>query len=285
VSIRIASWNIEGRLSPYATHGRGTPDKIVDEIERLDADVVILPEAYDKSIGINARIEGRIANIGYEHIYDVEYQSGGPVRTYSAVDEPYLRIMSKLAFNRTETIRPGDLRNMPVVTVTDPDTGKMVQIVGVHFEDRSEALRLREVGDLVELANSSKTELIIQGDMNAMYGQSSRARFMRSGFMKQVSQVIPSDVLSDIVSRASDMATGTTLDTFASKTALTDADPRHQYTATPRLRGSEFFPSIPFIDLDHSLHSPGIVVKDFGVGRRDSGSDHRPITLEASITK
>lgn len=282
MSLKIASWNIEGRLSAYATRGRGTPDKIIDEIERLDADVVILPEAYDKSIGVSDVIEKRIEDLRYEHIYDVEYQQAGPPRMHLAVDEPYLRVMSRLAFDKTEIIRPGNLRNMADVTVTDPDTGKKLRIIGVHLDARSEAARLRQGDGLIELANRSTHEMVMQGDWNDMYSDSKLARFMRSYTFRLIAQSFPNDILSDFLLRSSDMAFGRVLENLVEQTTLRDVDPKHQPTSTPRVRGYEWLPSIRIMGIDHGFKSQGVTSRDFKVGNRDSGSDHRPVSVTVS---
>jgi hypothetical protein len=46
MAIKVASWNVEGRLSGYVENGRGSAGHILDGIENLDADIVVLPEAF-----------------------------------------------------------------------------------------------------------------------------------------------------------------------------------------------------------------------------------------------
>src|SRR5215472_2390487 len=47
MAFTIASWNIEGRLTTYkGGKKRGTPAKIAAEIIKLQADIVMLPEAF-----------------------------------------------------------------------------------------------------------------------------------------------------------------------------------------------------------------------------------------------
>lgn len=283
MSLRVASWNIEGRLSPFSTSGRGTPDKILDEIEQLNADVIFLPEAYDGEKDISQPVEAKITRLGYRYVHDVDYENSGPQRrTDDAVKQPYLRMMSKLAFQKIRNVRLGNLRNAIDAVVHDPESGLPVRIIGVHLDDRNEDLRLRQVESLEDIIAKSDIPLVVMGDMNAMYGDSHRAALLRSAPVKLAAHAFPIETLSDFGTRATEMATGTTMARLTTPGMLIDADSSHQPTSTPRVRGFEIFPSVRLIGIDHILASPALETSEFQVGKHDSGSDHRPISVTIS---
>lgn len=280
MSLRVASWNVEGRLSPFSTRGRGTPDRIVDEIEKLNADLILLPEAYDGDRSISQPIESRIRHMGYDYIHDVDYVNGGPERRLDeAVKLPYLRMMSKAAFQKIDDVRLGDLRSAIDATVQDPDTGTPIRIIGVHLDDRNEEFRLRQVEDLERIVLGSDEHIVLLGDMNAMYGDDYRSAFLRSRLVKLAAHSLPHNKFSNFANRVTDMATGTTLSRLTAPGVLVDVDERHRSTSTPKVRGLEFLPSIRLVNIDHILVSQTISTSDFTVGTKDSGSDHRPISV------
>lgn len=283
MSLKIASWNVEGRLSPFSSFGRGTPDRIVDEIENLNADVILLPEAYEGDRLVSQPIESRIKYLGYDYIHDVDYVNGGPERRVDeAVKKPYLRMMSKIAFQNVDDIRLGDLRSAIDAVILDPDTGLPIRVIGVHLDDRNEEFRLRQVEDIERIVLQSKENIVLLGDMNAMYKNDHKAALLRSYVVKTLAHAIPHDKLSYFAARASDMATGTTMSRLTSPGMLVDADKKHSPTATPKVRGFELLPSVRLINIDHILVSSGVLTTDFKVGNRDSGSDHRPISVTIS---
>jgi endonuclease/exonuclease/phosphatase family metal-dependent hydrolase len=137
VAIRITSWNVEGRLSGYVKDGRGSAGHILEGIEALDADVVILPEAFleEPAEGVDERLRG----MGYE-IYDVAY--GDDDRDWSREfmgKMGYLRILSRLAISQVEQVAWADARQLLSMRVTDPETGEEALLLPTHLDDRSEA--------------------------------------------------------------------------------------------------------------------------------------------------
>src|SRR5690348_15590625 len=98
MSLKILSWNIEGRLSPFSISGRGTPDRIVSEIKSHDADVVILPEASEGD-DIPTEITQAIARLGYA-AHTAYYEDKG-ARKYAAEDNPTIKVLSRLPIAQT----------------------------------------------------------------------------------------------------------------------------------------------------------------------------------------
>jgi endonuclease/exonuclease/phosphatase family metal-dependent hydrolase len=117
------------------------------------------------------------------------------------------------------------------------------------------------------------------GDFNAMHGEDVwPSRFLRSRFMRALAHV----VMPDISMRAVEMARGEALSLLESATDLTDADPRHQPTTTPKMRGREWMPSIRLMQIDHIFTSSNVTVEEFSIAD-DGGADHRAISARISL--
>lgn len=277
--MKIVSWNLEGRLSDLATGERGTPEKIVEAIKAFDADILVHPEAFGADKPVRPEIIQSLRDLGYtwESIdYDDLIDRGGK----AVVPRPNLMVMSRVSILRHEVIRPGNLRNMLALFITDPESGSELRFIGIHLEDREEALRLKQVGPLIEYINSSDTPTIMMGDFNAMPPNTPKSSFINSALFRDPASLVPHAHIRYTMKRLSDMASGTTIDAILKQTNLTNADPKLTPTATPKMRRMEWLPSIPFAKIDWMFVSPGIEYADFAVSA-DLGSDHR--ALSASI--
>lgn len=273
--LKLASWNIEGRLSPLAINRRGTPEHILREIERLDADIIFLTEAFEGG-NISDDVRGSITKLGYT-TFEAVYEDGGGPRKYIAVENPSMMLLSRLPLERVEIVRPGDLRNMIVAHVALDKRQQTIRIIGVHLDDRSEEFRLRQADDLASIMNSSDVSTIVMGDCNAMYGTDLfPAKLLQSRFVRAL--------LPAYFRRVSDMARGSTLQMITETTGCHDADVQHHLTATPKMRGHEWLPSIRLIGIDHMLLSAGVIARDFQVSP-DGGSDHRAISAMITLDK
>lgn len=277
--LRIASWNIEGRLSDLAINQRGTPEHILRSIERLNADILFLAEACSIT-GVVDQTRRGITQLGY-HIFEVPYDEGGTVRLKAGVYEPSMMLLSKLPFTHTETVRLGSLRNAIAARVEDPVSGKQLRILGVHLDDRSETLRLKQVPDLIRLIQATNESTVVMGDFNALHGRDLLpSRLLRSLPLRMAAKYI----LSDIALRAVDMAKGDTLRQLLGEAKLHEADFWHRPTSTPKIRGREWLPSIRLLQIDHIFVSPGLQTRRFTVAR-DGGSDHRAISAMITLDK
>jgi len=275
MAIKIASWNVEGRLSGYAKSGRGSAGHIVDGIELLNAAVVILPEAYLEDVAPG--VDDRLKALGYEW-HDVEY--GQSERDWSREylgKIPSLRVMSRLPIMDIRKNYWGGLRHMVSFTVSDPETEKPVRIFATHLDDRSEELRERQVTEAVEELNATVMPKVMIGDLNAMW-PSGRARIFGSRMLRFLAGHIPAAGLRHTLTRLADMATGRVLGRLKNEAGLHDADPRHMATTTPKMRDRLYMPSIRLAQIDHALISDEIGVRDFTIGP-DGGSDHRAIAV------
>lgn len=278
MSIKIASWNIEARLSSYKKKGRGSADHILGKIATLDADVIVLLEAYMDALAPG--IKKRLRQLGYE-VVDTLYGD------YGRETEPYMNgamhmlVLSKLAIEHTEVIRPADVRNLLVCYIRDPKTGKKLRIIATHLEDRSEAQRLKQAEKIAVSINKSKLPTIMLGDFNAMW-HIGRARLVGSRFVKLLAKFIPHREIRWTIIRANEMASGRTLHRLTRLTDLYDTDLRKQPTATPKKLGMEWLPAVRLIQIDHILLSSELEASNFKV-HGDGGSDHRAISATISV--
>ncbi len=282
MTLRIASWNIEQRLSRYTKSGRGCPEFIINSIKQLNADVIFLPEAFDSKIPIEKTITAKLASMGYI-FYDVPYEEGGPIRPDYPDLSPNLRIMSRIPISKFKKFRLGKLRNALSCSVIDPQTQKEIRILGIHLDDRSEALRQSELPSLIAQINSSNLPTVMVGDYNAMSGTTKKAKIINSKFIRLLEKLILNQEIRSYAIRASDMAIGSTLRSLEQNTRLRDVDDKHRPTTTPKLRTVNWLPSIRLIDIDHMLVSPDILVENFTIMGYDGGSDHRAISAFISV--
>jgi endonuclease/exonuclease/phosphatase family metal-dependent hydrolase len=186
-------------------------------------------------------------------------------------------LLSKLPVEKFDIIRLGDFRNAFSAQIQHKD--QSFRIFGIHLDDRQESTRLEQINDLEKIINQSKLPTIVVGDFNAMHGDDIwPASFLRS----QPVKILAKHILPVISLRAIEMATGSTLKLLQTATGLTDADPQHHPTTTPKMRGQEWLPSVRLIQIDHIFVSKNIKVNNFKI-MPDGGADHRAIVAELSL--
>lgn len=276
--MKFAAWNTESRLSDYA-HGqkRGSAAQIVQGIEQLNADVIVLPEAYIDRASPEA--DESLRELGYTW-HDIE---AGPSRDWTKefLGKPIsLRVLSRLAITHVEQPYVGE-HNVLAVHVVDPETKAIVRAIAVHLDDRSEAHRLRQVEDIIPYVNQEDVPTVMLGDFNTMWHKG-RARAIGAWPVRKLVQVLPNATLRDVGARFTDMATGDVLNKLINETDLRDADPSYRPTVTPKRRGMEMLPSAPLAQIDHILVSDDLWVDNFKVAA-DSGSDHRAISADIGL--
>lgn len=276
MTIKIASWNIEGRLTNGDVSSRSTPSGIVDAIKNIDADIVVLLEAHGQISPDNLKAKKQLQNIGYK-IYDVPYDDDSSTRSDSFYKQHSMVMLGKLPIKKFEAIRLGNLRNAMMANITDKN-GKELRVIGVHLDDRCESTRVDQVKDLAKIINSSKLPTVVMGDFNAMHGNDLVAKLLRSKPARSIAHLFQ----LGIAERAVGMASGEALKLFQSSTGLVDADPKHQPTTTPKMRGQQWIPSWRLIQIDHIFISTEIQIHDFTISP-DYGSDHRAISATVTM--
>ena len=271
-TIRVASWNVEGRLSNIEPAKRGKSNDIISAIESLDADILVLLEAHSENSSQELKSLNKLKELGY-YIYEAPYDDD--LKTRSAyTDQLSMLLLSKNKIANIKVVKLGNLRNCIVATTEDG-----YRIIGIHFDDRTEATRIRQSNDLSKLVNKSNMPTVVMGDFNAMHGEDIwPSKFLRSKLILQLSQI----VLPALSVRAVDMARGEALNNLELKTGLVDADTKHRPTVTPQSRGFEWLPNIRLMQIDHIFLSKSIKVDNFSI-EKDHGSDHRAISATISI--
>lgn len=275
MAIKVAAWNVEGRLSPRTDERRGSPKHILVEICRLNADIIVLLEAHHGEVAVG--VDERLRQYGYEW-HDVLY-SDMPLRFDSEErlnGVYYLRILSRLPLEDVREQRFGDIRTLVSMAVVDPVTNRQIRIVGVHLDDRAEMLRMKQVEALSHFIAAEKLPVVVLGDFNAVW-DGIMARVIRSRPVRWVARHMPGEWLRSLAVRFTDMASGTTMSFLAENTSLRDADIEHRPTATPKLYGAEWLPGIRLAQLDHILLSDDLAATHLEVAH-DGGADHRAVS-------
>lgn len=276
MNIRIAAWNVEQRLTTLTIKRRGTPEHILASIKKLNADILVLPEAYQNTPDIG--VDEELRRMGYSWI-DIRYDDLGREDEFSGA-MPHMRVLSKLPITSSEIHRWGGIRNLPVITV-QVDSETQLRIIGTHLDDRNEELRTRQVDELIPYINASTMPTVMLGDFNAMHGKG-RAKLYSHKAARQMAAKVPHPEIRFALTRLSDMATGSILARLEAETPLRDIDPTRRPTTTPKMRDIEWMPSIRLAQIDHILLSPDVRALDFKIAR-DGGSDHRGLSATLQI--
>ena len=157
------------------------------------------------------------------------------------------------------------------------DDGRELRIIGVHLDDREEAMRLEQVKCVVDIVNTdATTPTLLMGDFNAMHRTSKFARLTRTKLAYLIASTVPHPQLASVARRVHEMATGKTIDYILSHTSLKNLDPTLSPTISAKQSGMEWAPSLRLAKIDWIFGSSHIVVRSHGV-RRDVGSDHRQV--------
>lgn len=277
MSLRIASWNIEGKLTDTGQKKRGSVKQIITTIKQLDADVLVLLEAHGEASLENLEPSQQLIDMGYQ-LYNAPYEDDSHRRQDAFFPNSSLMLLSKLPVKQFEIIRLANSRNAFAATI-QTKTDQSFRIIGLHLDDRSEITRLNQVNDLANIVGQSKLATVIVGDFNAMHGEDLwPAQLLRSKPMHWLANFI----LPNISLKAIEMARGETLKLLQSRTGLRDADTRHRPTTTPKMRDLDWMPSLRLIQIDHIFVSSRFEVKQFQIAP-DGGADHRAIIANVVI--
>jgi len=268
---KICSWNVEGRLSDVFNSNRCNSNRIFDEIKIIDADILVLLEAHIESDAKKLDSYKKLSELGYK-IYSVRYTNDSIPQTHNYIDNLSMMFLCKLPINNFKIKMTGNIRNCFIATIGLADKTKL-RIIGIHLDCMLESNRLNQIVDLTKIINKSKIATIMLGDYNAMHGEDIwPARFLKTKLIRLASKIL----FPKISKNAVEMANGSTIKYLEAHTDLVDADPKHQPTTTPKVRGLEYLPSIKLIQIDHMFISKQITINDFEIAD-DGGSDHRAI--------
>lgn len=249
--MKIASWNVARGLS--------SADKakdIVDGIDRLDADIVFLPEAFDKT-GELARPDFA-EKLGYD-TFAVEYED----KEEHPSEKQYIVALSRVAALLEHT----RLGTRNAIAATTAIEGEPTSIIGVHFDDRNEITRLGMVDAFLEHTSHDAAKVLI-GDLNAMHGNDVRAKLLASSSARSIAASLKNDRLRSLATRLTDMASGDVMRELK-QAGMKDADPRHRPTM--------LMSGLAIAQLDHIMHDKKLVVTSFEPHKL-KGSDHKAVS-------
>ncbi len=273
--LRVVSWNAEGMFVTGTKTRRATPEDALRVLKDLDADIVVIPEF------------GLKDNLLKETMAEIEKLSYSCTLTdYNDSRAPglYFGILSRLPISHHKTFQlEGSTRRATIIECLVPGQNEPLRVVGVHLDDRNEALRMQQITSVVETVNSKKeAPLLVLGDFNAMSQYSLFAGLMRSTPIHLVTRIIPHQKLRSVFERVSEMASGTTISYLLHHTNLHSLDPRLQRTISAKQADIDWMPSWRIAKIDWIFGNQFVVTRSYRV-MRDIGSDHRPIIAEISI--
>lgn len=277
MAIKVATWNAEGRLGPIASSGRGSPEHIVQEILRINADILFVADAFNQPV--DHRIDVALERTGYRW-FDIQYDD----EDARADHQPSSRFLTKLDVIDHAATRYGDVRSLQRLLVRDDRTGELIRFIGVHLDDRSDSLRQRQVDAMFLDIDQCDIPVVLLGDFNAAHSDQLTARVLNKRIVQAVLRVIPSSLVRSLGRRLGEMCSGIIMQLFIERSDLVEVDQRRRSTMTLKTLGLLFLPSIPVIQLDHifistRLGHSGVVIE------KDGGSDHRAISTMLTITK
>jgi endonuclease/exonuclease/phosphatase family metal-dependent hydrolase len=254
MAIKGASWNVARRLS-----NPNSAKKILDGIDRMDADLLVLSEAQDKYGEFADRVFERLRGMGYV-TYTAEYADVIPHPS----ERQYITALSRLPGTRFITAQFAG-RNAIITQVTDPETKAPLKGVFKHDDDRNEAARIKSAHAILD-----ENPDFAMGDFNTAPG------FTPQGWALSQMRHVPNipiwklPRLHSLGSRLHEMQFGDAYNTYI-EGGLVDAG-ENEPTMTVAGR-------IGVAALDHILYQPSTVSADtFQRHTEIAGSDHFAIS-------
>ena len=285
MAVEIGVWNVAGALGDNERE-----EQALEKIKRLDADVVILPEACKAGLALDTALMVQ-TQLGSEYVVaHVEYEDKDDRLSSSA-----MLLLNRLpADSLTTAVRIGS-RNAIYARVIDPGNGIVLRGLGVHFDDRSEATRLLQAREAFYVLRDSEAidDIVVEarnhigdrqefdgpqfiaGVLNSMPRRLVRARLGRSAL--RLPAVYPTfvrpeisrfDRAANIASRLGGMSSGRTLQ-YLESVGFMGADPSHSPTWPARW---------PLAQLDHIMVAGDARVSMSTIHDDTGLSDHRAIT-------
>lgn len=274
MSFTIGAWNIETRLSDRGIKGRGSVAQILGEIEAMNTDIILLPEAYDAAIGIDRQAEAILAGM-YPTIIDVpheEIREGGSMEANQII----YRVMTRLAVTASTIIRPANVRNVPYLRVVDPTLSKEISIYPTHLDDQRKTTRRHQVREIIQMMADDPYPILMLGDFNESRGMGKMLHLVNHPVFEKLTKAVPSREIRSVATRAIGMVSGDVLRYLEEQTGLVNANVHGLPTTTAKLRGiSELLPAIPIFDIDQMYSSKQLEVRDYKIMNHDGGADHR----------
>ncbi|RTK94373.1 hypothetical protein EKI60_03255 [Candidatus Saccharibacteria bacterium] len=266
MSLRITAFNA---LNAFGDPARSA--QAVDMIVELAPDIAVFGEAYD------LEPDPTVTAQTVEHATDAFLRAGYEVAhtPYDDADH-YGMLHGIMAVSRlpwiVETV-PVEQRNSLDITTSDPETGRQVQLLGVHFDHKSEARRLRQAEQAVAARRDPLEPFVIVGDMNTLHRRDWRAAMLRTRMVRMGANIVPTARWRGYAKDLCGMSEGTALAHIESA-GLQDADPAFEPTMMARL---------PLVQLDHIMISDQLSATSFERHGYSPLSDHRAISAVLEV--
>ena len=267
MSVKVAAWNVQEGLAEAERMPR-----IVKQVEQFDADVIVLSDAYslDNELHGSQPDVLREAETGFSRQgywwYGTEYCDSDPWH-----HDRNLVVLNRLPLVAGSFVRLAT-RNAVELKVQDPCTDKTLHIVGAHFDDRSEAVRLRQAAAFLKHVDVEQPT-VLAGDLNSVHALDLWPRMLGSNIMRFATNYAPAARARSIGKRLVEMSSGGSLAMLATG-GFRDADPLHR-------------PSFPakrsFLQLDHILLSEAAIAYHTRLVGQPDASDHRSVISTVSI--
>lgn len=236
--IKVAAWNVNRSL------GNEFEGLIFNGLEQLDADVLVLGEAYstDDSTpdGFEDDVLGRVNQfadrLGYDYIVQTPYQESGSRSLDEAAQGEQVRLMvlGREVIKNANLIRLYN-RNALELNIVDDQTGIEIQGIAAHFDDRHEHYRQRMTIDLLSYLDPLKPKLLM-GDLNAMNANSFESRLLKTRFAQFIADHSFTKRMKLITGRSIEMANGSTirgLEKFGFEDAARFNEPTYKIAGIP----------------------------------------------------
>jgi len=256
-------------LSYNTLAGFGDPDRkelLLDFVESINPDVAFFSEAYKTHT--NLSVVQSSTRVLEELGYDVILGQDSVVN--KRTDQTNFIGIVRRKLGRGSIMQMGHYQGY-IANVTEPDSGELLRVGGIHLDDRNEELRLQQLSHLPSLD-------VLMGDLNAMHGQDLIAKSLRflhpftqrlKEFDTDPSKTNKVQQIMSLGQRIVRMADGRVLDELL-RLGLQDSDPTHQPTIDN---------GIIYVQIDHILHTDSLRPSEYTVHRNINLSDHKPISV------
>lgn len=270
MAIEVAVWNTQDSFSDGERM-----DMVLKQVFEADPDVAVFPEAHREG---QTHLLGDACNL-------LEDIGGYTIATTSyndqdgRADRHGLFMVAKRELVRDTRIIQMAGRTALMFEVAERDSQKTMDIFGVHLDDRHEKTRRQQACSLLA-AMREGVPTVVAGDMNALHGQTDRARRIRPASV--VTEFLPAkdpvpgvkqskvSRMSSLLQRAVRMADGSTLRVLE-EAGFEDADPEYRPTMPSKY---------PLLQLDHILYDKYVRTDPtaFMVHPHNPAADHRMVS-------
>ena len=269
--LRIVTWNAEGMFVEGSKTRRALPHMALAVLRQLNADVVVIPE-FGNIGAVHEETVLAIRSLGYQlslAAYDDDRSPGIGIAVLSR-----LPVVSESQHALPETDRPY------LELHCRDESGEILRVIGVHLDDRSEDIRMKQIVAVADSVNAHSTlPTLVMGDFNAMHEGSLFARVARSSIAGNLTTRVRHEQLASIAARVHEMAFGTTINYLLEHTSLRDLDTKHRRTISAKQAGLEWAPALKLAKIDWIFASKQLRALNYKV-MHDVGSDHRPVVVD-----